>query len=276
MVHVATPGRKARVEVKLKELTQAEMALFRDAKTKEVSSWVQTNAIRKILRERLNPEQVLKSCGVWTWKYPDPKDSSVRKAKARLVVLVLGYQDPRLTEVSRDSPTLTKEGRAVILQTIASMRWHLSSFDIATAFLRGKADESNPLAMEPPSELRQLLGMNDKEVCAFIGNAHGRVDAPLLFYKELCKQLLAPGFRHHPLDPCVFLLETVQDKERTLHGVLGMHVDDGIGGGDSYYRKQIQRLKEVLPFGSEKTQAFQFTGVYLEQFPDFFHTSIPE
>ena len=121
MSYVASVGRKTRAEVKLKELTPAEAALFKEAKDKELTSWVQTNAIRRILRSRLNPEQILKSRWVLTWKHPDPNDQSVKKAKARLVVL--GYMDPRLTEVARDSPTLSREGRAIVLQTIASMRW---------------------------------------------------------------------------------------------------------------------------------------------------------
>ena len=227
MAHIASVGRKARVKVKLKELSPAEVQLFREAKSKELSSWVQTNAIKRILRSRLNPSQILKSRWVLTWKHPDPQDVSVKKAKARLVVL--GYQDPMLTKVSRDSPTLSKEGRATVLQTIASCQWKLRSFDISTAFLRGKADDRNPLAMEPPEELRQLLGLRDDEVCSLLGNAYGRVDAPLLFYKELNSQLLKLGFRHHPLDPCVYILESFAGSQRTLHGVLGMHVDDGVG-----------------------------------------------
>ena len=132
----------------------------------------------------------------------------------------------------------------MILQTVASMRWRLSSFDIATAFLRGRADEPNPFAMEPPQELRQMLGLNDSEVCALVGNAYGRVDAPLLLYKELCTQPTALGFRHHPLEPCVFLLETTRDRQNTLHGVLGMHVDDGISGGDAFYHNNFSVLRK--------------------------------
>ncbi|CAE7725076.1 unnamed protein product, partial [Symbiodinium microadriaticum] len=45
-----------------------------------------------------------------------------------------------------------KLGRALVLQTIASAQFPLSSFDIKTAFLRGKADAANPLAMEPPPD----------------------------------------------------------------------------------------------------------------------------
>ena len=130
-------------------LSAKDKELFDIAKDNELSCWIATNALRPILRTSLNPDQILKSRWVLTWKNieADGDQPASRKAKARLVVL--GYQDPQLTNVARDSPTLTKEGRSTILQYIASRQWELTSFDIKTAFLRGKADESNPLAMEP-------------------------------------------------------------------------------------------------------------------------------
>ena len=134
MAHVATAGKRARAEVKLHTLTNAERLLFDAAKDKELSCWIQTNAIRPILRQRLNPEQILQSRWVLVWKEGD--SPSQKRAKARLVVL--GFMDPRLCEVERDAPTLTREGRTTVLQCIASHQWKLSSFDITTAFLRGK------------------------------------------------------------------------------------------------------------------------------------------
>ena len=259
---LAAISKRARAEVSVKDLTPQELKLFEQAKAKELQCWVQTSAIRTVLRRRLNPEQILKSRWILTWKSPEPGDSQPR-AKARLVVL--GYQDPKLVEVMRDAPTLSKEGRALVLQTIASCKFPLGSFDIKTAFLRGKADESNPLAMEPPKELRQLLNMRDDEVCQLLGNAYGRVDAPLLFYKELSSQLEALGFLRHPLEPCVFLLYT---KEK-LSGILGIHVDDGVCGGDETFLQKIHTLQKTLPFGSRKFRDFVFTGIRLEQMPDF-------
>ena len=117
---------------------------------------------------------------------------------------MLGYQDPKLTDVVRDSPTLSREGRSVVLQAIASYQWELQSFDIKTAFLRGKADEGNKLAMEPPEKLRKMMRLRSEEVCELVGNAYGRVDAPLLFYQELKRRLGDLSFRQHPLDPCIF------------------------------------------------------------------------
>ena len=179
--------------------------------------------------------------------------------------MVLGYQDPKLVEVLRDAPTLSREGRAVVLQTIASMKFTLGSFDITTAFLRGKADSSNPLAIEPPPELRRKLGLSEDEVCLLLGNAYGRVDAPLLFYKELSRQLERLGFERHPLEPCVFLLKSGPK----LHGIIGMHVDDGLCGGDKVFQEKLNELEKQLPFGSRKTRTFTFTGIQLEQLPDF-------
>ncbi|OLP77921.1 Copia protein [Symbiodinium microadriaticum] len=259
---LATVGKRARVEVRVKDLSREEVALFDQAKQKELQCWIQTSAIKNILRSKLNPSQILKSRWILTWKAPEPGETK-KRAKARLVVL--GFQDPKLVEVMRDAPTLSREGRATVLQTIASCRFPLSSFDIKTAFLRGKADEGNPLAMEPPPELRKLLNLPESEVCQLVGNAYGRVDAPLLFYKELCKQLKLLGFTVHPLEPCVFLLKTGS----RLHGILGVHVDDGVCGGDEHFLQKIESLQKILPFGSRKHQSFIFTGIQLEQLPDY-------
>ena len=269
MVCVAAASQRARAEVQVKWLTDGERKLFDAAKDNELSCWITTNALRPVLRKSLNPEQILKSRWVLTWKNveADEKTPAHKKAKARLVVL--GYQDPQLTSVARDSPTLTKEGRNTILQLMASNQWDLISLDIKTAFLRGKADEQNPLAMEPPEELRKKLRLSKDQVCSLVGNAYGRVDAPLLFYKILSKQLRLLQFRPHPLEPCVFILESGEGEKRILHGALGVHVDDGVGGGDQFFHQQIEALSKILPFGSFKKRKFVFTGIELEQLPDY-------
>ncbi|OLQ06719.1 Copia protein [Symbiodinium microadriaticum] len=260
---VAAASKKSRAEVHLKDLTVKEKELFEKAKEKEISCWLQTSAIRPIMRKKLNPEQILRSRWILTWKAPEEGETQQR-AKARLVVL--GYQDPKLTEVLRDAPTLSREGRSLVLQTISSRRFRLGSFDIKTAFLRGKADAENPLAMDPPRELRKALNLKEEEVCELLGNAYGRVDAPLLFYKELSSQLAQLGFIRHPLEPCVFLLYS---PGKQLHGILGMHVDDGVCGGDKIFSQNIEALQKTLPFGSRKFDRSTFTGIHLEQRADY-------
>ena len=49
------------------------------------------------------------------------------------------------------------------------------------------------------------------------------------------------------------------------HGALGIHVDDGIGGGDPVFQKAIQELERQFPFGSKLYKDFKFTGLRIRQ-----------
>ena len=222
---LATAARRARFEVRYATLNASEKDLFDKAKSKELNCWLETSAVRKIMRSKISPNRIMISRWILTWK-PDPSMPKGQKAKARLVVR--GYQDPELDQVSTESPTLSRDARMLCLQVVSSMGWVVQNFDITTAFLRGKSD-GRQLAMEPVPELQGLLKMTSDEVLLLEGNAYGRVDAPLLFYKEFRRQLEKVGFEAHPLDNCLFLLRNKTNPE-ALDGILGTHVDDGIGG----------------------------------------------
>ena len=260
---LATAARRARSEVRYATLNASEKDLFDKAKTKELNCWLETSAVRKIMRSKISPNRIMTSRWILTWK-PDPSMPKGQKAKARLVVR--GYQDPELDQVSTESPTLSRDARMLCLQMISSMGWVVQNFDITTAFLRGKSD-GRQLAMEPVPELQKLLKMTSDEVLLLEGNAYGRVDAPLLFYKEFRRQLEKVGFEAHPLDNCLFLLRNKTNPE-VLDGILGTHVDDGIGGGNHHYENALKELQKVLPFGQREFRKFRFTGLEIEQLPD--------
>ena len=261
---LATAAKRGKGEVKLSTLSETDKQLFQTAKGKELGCWLETSTVSKILRNKIHPDRIMTSRWILTWK-EDPSQPSGTKAKARLVVR--GYQDPELDKVSTDSPTLARDSRMLLLQTIASHHWTLQNFDIKTAFLRGRSD-GRKLAMEPVPELRKLMGMTPNEVCLLEGNAYGRVDAPLLFYREFRQKLESIGFEAHPLDGCLFLLRNPKNPE-VLDGILGTHVDDGIGGGNSRYDEALTTLQKSLPFGSRDFRRFKFTGLDMEQLPDF-------
>jgi hypothetical protein len=65
-------------------------------------------------------------------------DTTVYRPKARLVIL--GFEDPDISVVPNDAPTLGKDGKQLILQKVSSNRWPLLNFDISTAFLKGEGD----------------------------------------------------------------------------------------------------------------------------------------
>ena len=135
------------------------------------------------------------------------------------------------------------------------------------AFLRGKGD-GRELAMQPVPELKELMGLKDDQVCLLEGNAYGRVDAPLLFYKELRLQLEKLHFECHPLDNCLSLLRNTHNPNQ-FDGILGTHVDDGIGGGNACCEHAVEQLQKALPLGSREYGRFRFTGLDIEQLPDF-------
>ena len=80
------------------------------------------------------------------------------------------------------------------------------------------------------------MQLHDSEICQFTKSAYGLVDAPFLWYKELQKHLSSLGFEESPFDPCVFVL---RDSKGNPQGVLGLHVDDGLCGGNEVFEEKV-------------------------------------
>ena len=110
-VLLATQAKKQRTEVRLSTLTPDEKREFDLAKEKEIQNWIQTGTIAKVLKDQIPAEQILRCRWILTWKPLDKEDqeqvkretgqTKMHKAKARLVVL--GYLDPKIEEIPRDS-----------------------------------------------------------------------------------------------------------------------------------------------------------------------------
>ena len=199
---------------------------------------------------------------VHTWKELDAIDMEKlnRKAKSRLVIL--GYQDPNIEGIPRDSPTLHKESRSLLLQLCASRHWTIQSFDVKTAFLRGSRRDHRMLGVEPPPEMRKQMNLKSTEVCELLKSAYGLVNAPYLWFVELKETLLSRGMIQSPLDPCLFTLPTT---DGLTAGIIGMHVDDGLCAGGPAFQKLLVRLEEKFPFGSHRSTDFTFTGIHIHQ-----------
>ena len=269
---LATTSKKQRSEVKLSQLTKEEILEFEQAKESEVQNWVKTGTISAIMRDKIPEEQILRCRWILTWKPLDLTESpenhnpvaKTHKPKARIVVL--GYLDPRIEEIPRDSPTLNKTSRMLALQAIATHAWTLRSFDIKAAFLQGQPQSDRIIAVDPVPELRRALGLTSKQICKLNKGAYGLIDAPYLWYCALVTELVALGFEACPFDPCFFVLGTYPTNDQPkLEGVLGIHVDDGIGGGSELFESKIKQLEAKFPFGSHKVSAFTFTGIEVNQ-----------
>ena len=252
------------------ELTASERAEFQVAKEAEVSNWLKTGTVQKMLRSQLAPEQVLRCRWILTWKPVEESDrdpskpNNTRKAKARLVVL--GYLDPQITEIPRDSPTLNRHSKMLLLQLIASKSWDLRSFDIRAAFLQGKPQQGRILGLEPVPELAAKMKLKPEEICRLSKSAYGLIDAPYLWFQALREELLRLEFEQSPFCPCTFILRCPRTKEP--EGIIGIHVDDGLCGGNERFMSKLQQLESTYPFGSQKIGNFTFTGIEMFQHPN--------
>ena len=275
-VFLASTAKKQRAEVKMHQLTPQEKELFKKAKIKEIESCLATDTVRKITRSAIPEDQLLRTRWVLTWKSIDAIEQQelgmTKKPKARLVIL--GFEDPFIDTLERDSPTLGRDSRMLALQVIASHQWQVRSFDIRTAFLRGSRQDGRVLGIEPPDEMRELMGLDNQHVCELLKGAYGLINAPLLWYLELKAALLSLNFVMSPFDPCTFVLpkQTATSQhdgqfEETsgIHGILGVHVDDGIGGGDKVFQEAIAKLEARFPFGNKRHGSFVFTGIQVDQ-----------
>ena len=265
---LVSAAKKQRSEVRLTTLSNEDRKLFEKAKNQEIDSWISTGTIAKILRHQLPMENIMRCRWILTWKSVDEEESktigSHRKPKARLVVL--GYEDPQIDSIPRDSPTMWKLSRMFVLQTAASQKWTIESFDIKNAFLRGTdLSQDRKLAIEPPKEMRDKLKLKDGEVLQLLKGAYGRVDAPYLWLVELKKGLEHLGFTQCPFDPCLFAL-TVRG---VTQGLIGVHVDDGLCCGSQVFQQKLKELEMRFPFGSKKRQNFVFTGLQISQKEDY-------
>ena len=256
----------------MKELGEEDQLRFAAAKDKEIRAWLHHKTVQKAAKGRIPDHAVMQCRWLLTWKGPNgdepPGELAMngKKAKARLVII--GYEDPDLSTIKNDSPTLSKDGRQTVLQQVSSYKWPLISFDISTAFLHGKGD-GRCLGIHPPEELREALSMGDHDQCALNGGAYGRVDAPYLWFCELRDELLSQGCKQCPLDPCVFTYGKHDHQGKyTPLGCLGIHVDDGIDGGSPEFLEMLRRVEKRFKFGTFETGEFKYTGIHFKQWDD--------
>ena len=141
-IFLASESRKKRLEMRLRDLTIKDQKRFAAAKQKEIGAWLSHKTVKRVTKGTVPESSVMQCRWIYTWKTAEPSSPETadgKKAKARLVVL--GFEDPDIDTIPNDVPTLSKDGRQLILQKICSNRWHLHSFDISTAFLRGKGTD---------------------------------------------------------------------------------------------------------------------------------------
>lgn len=191
--------KKNHVEVSERRLSEQELKQFSEAKQKEVKNYIVSKVFEKIPPDqRPDRSTVLKMRWVLTWKL-DPNDDSVRKPKARAVIL--GYQDPLYEHRPTASPTMNRSTRQLFLTMCAAWRMKVEKGDVSGAFLQGR-DLEDTILIEPLPEICDALQIPRQSVTKLRKAAYGLVQAPLEWYLTVDSFLLSLGFERQKSDPC--------------------------------------------------------------------------
>ena len=231
---LATEKKKQRTEVKLAMLSPEEQKAFSEAKDTEGQNWLKTGTVSRIPRTKLAPEQILRCRWILTWK---PREETKSACDTKMAAKLQSHKPKaRLVVLGYTDPQITEVPRG-----------------------------SPTLAKQPKMILLQLV--------ASMGWSLGSFDIKAAFLQSDRIIGLEPvilvsklGFKPCPFDSCFFILRDPQDQK--LAGVLGIHVDDGIYGGNGYFQSQIAKLEEKYLFGPKKSRKFTFTGIDLQQNSD--------
>ena len=114
--------------------------------------------------------------------------------------------------------------------------------------------------ISPPDDVRQMLNLDHETVLRLRKAVCGLVNAPKKWWDRLKTSLIKHGFTNCALDLCALVLQ----KSGKIHGVLGVHVDDVIGGGNETFDRIMTAVRKEFDFWSLGRWQFSLQGS-----PDF-------
>ena len=130
--------------------------------------------------------------------------------------------------------------------------------------------ENEQLFGEPPNEVREFMGMDQRHVLRIKKVTYGLLHAPRAWMQKLDSVLQEQGWCRSRLEPCVWRL---YDSHDNLTGLIGCHVDDVIVAGEGdYYHERVELLRKSFPFGSSLSAGEQnvtFCGCEVKQETNF-------
>ena len=190
------------------------------------------------------------------WVITPKQFGEISGAKARLVCH--GNQEVSLHQ--SDAPTATKLGLRMLFTLCTQMGWSVMTADVTSAFLQAKI--TRDVYVVPPKD-QQRPGWLWKLLAAM----YGLDDASLLWYKTVEEEMLNLGCKKLQSDPAIFYYH--HPEEKTLHGLVGWHVDDmNAGGSEYFYTNVLKPLMEKFQFGSVSTDNFRCLGWNIEHSAD--------
>ncbi len=141
-----------------------------------------------------------------------------------------------------------KSSLRIVLAIAAAKGWTIETSDIRSAFLQGK----------PPRE----AGLKNK-LWKLIKCLYGLRDASKQWYCKVLGILKKNGFKKSRYDSGLFY---IIDENNELIGIVGLHVDDFIHCGSSFFVKSIlPKILSEFTVGKSESKNFMYTGFMINQ-----------
>eukprot|EP00435_Cladocopium_sp_Y103_P052546 s1130_g16.t1 len=212
-------------EHRWQELPLERKVDFDLAQAKELTNVLQSKALRALAAEEKVDH---KRCIQMRWVLTTKSDGT---AKARLVIL--GFQQPNLTEVQSSAPTLARISRNMLLATCINLGLRLRAGDVTSAFLQTSASiEDQDLTVWSTPELAVLFGAPPENLflpLRVVKPFYGLVHSSREWYNGVSKTLVKTSWKKLVSDGCFFIL--VDPADNSIVGLAGIHVDDFLIGG---------------------------------------------
>ena len=257
-------SQKKKPEIAMGKLSMEDKEKFYAAKRKALDAQTDNGAWKPAQRSDAPIGNLVPMRFLLKWK--TMPDESV-EANARVI-----YQGFKLADVTNQpldtqAPTLSRVSRNCLFAVATHRKWRLFNGDIKAAFHQADDLSSHGMSLygEPDRFMREHLGLADDQVLHMIKPPFGDPRSPKLWHKKATEILLEAGMVQHRLDQCFWLSHDLHGK---LNGMLGLHVDDVVGGGDEQgpFAKKIEEIRAKLRFGHWKIGAdFVFCGVLVRQ-----------
>ncbi|CAK0820984.1 unnamed protein product, partial [Prorocentrum cordatum] len=189
-------------------------------------------------------------------------DGTWRMAEARWTVQ--GHADPDLLYLETYSPVVGKDSMFLILQILCSNKWILQLADITSAVTAGDPLDRSQGSLYVELPRTGIPNVEGGSLVELLEAVYGLGDAPLQWLSAFTKYAKEIGFQCSMFDSCVFYLRD----EKGLHGIMGLTVDDIVGGGDVLFDTACQKLRGRFPFGAWRHKSGKYTGKELQQNED--------
>ena len=215
------------------------------AKHAEIEQWKRNDVFEEVEDEGQNTISV-------RWIVTEKVKNDSTYVKARLVAR--GFEEDWKDD-PKDSPTCNKDSLRLALMVMSSFRWKCNSLDVKAAFLQGERIKRD-VWLKPPREF-----YNGK-IWKLKKTVYGLNDAARAWYFSVKNILLKLNMSICRYDPALFYWHN----DDVLSGIICVHVDDFLWGGDSeFYDRIMLPLMKILEIGSTAEGVFKYLGLRIVQ-----------